>query len=124
MYLFFLAITILAFIFNVFLTTQSNQSKSETGVAPIVQLVFIVPILVLSSIIFFFTQNTHFGINSRGLFLLIPLILEVLYFAYTKDLFSVFSKESGGFLIRSYLYSIGLATIVVVIVHWIFDKIS
>lgn len=124
MYLFFLAIVILAFIFNIIFITQSSQAKSETGVAPIVQLVFIVPILVLSSIIFFFIQNTHFGINSRGLFLLIPLILEVLYFAYTKDLFSVFSKETGGFLIRSYLYSIGLATIVVVIIHWIFDKIS
>jgi hypothetical protein len=124
MYLFFLTITILAFIFNIIFITQSSQSKSETGVAPIVQLVSIVPIFVLSSIIFFFTQKTHFGINSRGLFLFIPLILEVLYFAYTKDLLSVFRKDIGGFLIRSYLYSIGLATIVVVIVHWIFDKIS
>jgi hypothetical protein len=123
MYLFFLAITILAFIFNIILITQNSQSKSEIGVAPIVQLVFIVPILVLSSIIFFFTQNTQIGLNSHGLFLFIPLILEVLYFAFTKDLFSIFSKETGGFLIRSYLYSIGLATIVVVIVHWIFDKI-
>lgn len=124
MYLFFLAITLLAFIFNIIFITQSSQSKSEIGVAPIVQLVFIVPILVLSSIIFFFTQNTYFGINSRGLFLFIPLILEVLYFAYTKDLLSIFSKELGGFLIRSYVYSIGLATMVVVIVHWIMGKFS
>lgn len=123
MYKFFLAISVLAFIFNIFLITQSNQAKSEVGVAPIIQLVFIVPIFVLSSIIFFFTQNTKVGIDSRGLFLLIPFLLEVIYFAYTKDLFSVFSKETDGFLVRSYLYSIGLATMVVGIVNWIMIKI-
>lgn len=124
MYLFFLTITTLAFIFNVILITQSSQSKSEIGVAPIIQLIFIIPILLLSSIIFFFTQNTPIGINSRWLFLLIPFVLEVLYFAFTKDLLSIFSKETGGFLIRSYLYSIGLATFVVIIVHLIMRKFS
>lgn len=123
MYIIFLAITILAFIFNIILITQSNQSKSETGVAPIIQLIFIVPILALSSLIFFFTQNTPIGINSRELFLFIPFVLEVLYFTFTKDLFSVFSKETGGFLVRTYLYSIGLATIMVIMVHWILVKI-
>jgi len=117
-YLFFLAITISAFIFNLILITQSSQSKNEIGIAPIVQFIFIIPILVLSSIIFFFAQNTQIGINSRGLFLFIPFVLELLYFAYTKDLLTIFSKETGGFLIRSYLYSIGLATLVAVIVHW------
>ncbi len=121
MYLFFLTITILAFIFNLIFITKSNESKSEIGVAPIVQLIFIVPILLLCSIIFFFTQNTQIGINNRWLFLLIPFVLEVLYFAFTKYLLSIFSREISGFLIRSYLYSIGLSTIVTVIVHWIFD---
>ena len=123
MYGFFLAISVLAFIFSIFLITQNNQAQSEIGVAPIIQLVFIAPIFVLSSIIFYFTQNTQLGINSRWAFLLIPFLLEVLYFAYTKDLFSVFSKETDGFLVRSYLYSIGLATMVVGIVNWIMIKI-
>ena len=123
MYLFFLATTILAFICNIILITQSSQSKSEVGVAPIIQLVFIVPILILSSIIFFFTQDTQVGVNSPRLFLLIPFALELLCFAFTKDLFCIFSKEAGGFLIRSYLYSIGLATVLMIIVHWIIVKI-
>lgn len=122
MYLFFLATTILAFIFNIIFITQSGQSKSEVGIAPIIQLIFTVPILILSSIIFFFTQYTQIGINSPGLFLLIPFTLELLYFAFTKDLFSIFSKETSGFLIRSYLYSIGLSTVLVIIVHWIMVK--
>ena len=118
-YFLFLAITILAFGFNILLVTQSNQSKSEVGVAPIVQLIFIVPILVLSSLIYFFIQNTNIGLNSRGLFLLIPLLLEVLYFTFTKDIFSIFNKDSGGFLVRSYVLSIGLATLFVGILYWI-----
>jgi hypothetical protein len=119
MYFFFLGIVGLALIFNIYLITNSKQSKSELGVAPIIQLIVAIPIFIVSSLIFYFMQNTNFGINSRGLFLLIPFILEISYFAFTKDLFSIFNQDSGGFLIRSYLYAIGLATIVIGILNWI-----
>jgi hypothetical protein len=120
MYYYFLTIAVLAFIFNIFFITQSSQSKSEVGVAPVVQLVFIIPIFVLSSLIFYFFQNTNFGINHRGLFLLLPFVLEMLYFAYTKDLFAIHKADTSGFLIRSYFYSICLATIVGGLLRWIF----
>lgn len=119
MYFFFLGIVGLALIFNIYLITNSKQSKSELGVAPVIQLIIAVPIFIVSSIIFYFMQNTNLGINSRGLFLLIPFMLEISYFAFTKDLFSIFNQDSGGFLIRSYLYSIGLATIIIGILYWI-----
>jgi hypothetical protein len=119
MYFFFLAIVGLALIFNIYLITNSKQSKSELGVAPVIQLIIAVPIFIVSSLIFYFMQNNNLGINARGLFLIIPFILEISYFAFTKDLFSIFNKDSGGFLIRSYLYSIGLATIMVGILNWI-----
>jgi hypothetical protein len=120
MYYYFLAISVLAFIFNIFFITKSSQSQSEVGVAPVIQLVFIIPIFVLSSLIFYFFQNTNFGINHRGLFLLLPFILEMLYFAYTKDLFTIHNADTGGFLIRSYFYAISLATMVVGLVKWVF----
>jgi hypothetical protein len=120
MYYYFLAIAVLAFIFNIFFITKSSKSQSEVGVAPVIQLVFIIPILVLSSLIFYFCQNTNWGISNRGLFLLLPFILEMLYFAYTKDLFNIHKVDTSGFLIRSYVYSIGLATVVVGLIKWIF----
>jgi hypothetical protein len=121
MYYYFLTIAVLAFIFNIFFITQSSQSQSEVGVAPVVQLVFIIPIFVLSSLIFYFFQNTNFGINHKGLFLLLPFVLEMLYFAYTKDLFMIHKADVGGFLTRSYVYSICLATIAGGLLRWIFS---
>jgi hypothetical protein len=120
MYYYFLTISVLAFIFNIFFITKSSQSQSEVGVAPVIQLVFIIPIFVLSSLIFYFLQNNNLVINHRGLFLLLPFALEILYFAYTKDLFTIHNTDVGGFLIRSYVYSIGLATIVGALARWMF----
>jgi hypothetical protein len=119
MYYYFLAIAVFAFIFNIFFITKSSQPQSEVGVAPVIQLVFIVPILVLSSLIFYFLQNTNFGINHKGLFLLLPFVLEILYFVYTKDLFTIHKANVGGFLIRSYVYSIGLATILGALINFV-----
>ncbi len=123
MYFLFLAIVGLAFLCNLYFITSGNQAKSETGVAPVIQLVLVIPIFIVSAIIFYFMQNTNLGTNSRGLFLLLPFVLEVLYFTFTKDLFSIFNKDLGGFLIRSYVYSIGLATILVWIFNWVLLKI-
>jgi hypothetical protein len=120
MYYYFLAIAAFAFIFNIFFITKSSQSQSEVGIAPVIQLVFIIPIFVLSSLIFYFFQNTNLGINHRGLFLLLPFILEMLYFAYTKDLFTIHNADTSGFLIRSYFYSISLATLAGALLKWIF----
>jgi hypothetical protein len=117
MYYYFLTISVLAFIFNIFFITKSSQSQSEVGVAPVIQLVFIIPIFVLSSLIFYFLQNTNFALNHGGLFLLLPFVLEMLYFAYTKDLFAIHNADTSGLLIRSYFYSISLATAVVALVN-------
>jgi hypothetical protein len=75
---------------------------------------------VLSSLIFYFLQNTNFALNNRGLFLLLPFVLEMLYFVYTKDLFTIHKPDVGGFLIRSYFYSISLATLAGALLRWIF----
>ncbi len=120
MYYYFLTIGVLAFILNIFFITKSSHTQSEIGVAPVIQLVFILPIFVLSSLIFYFLQNTNFGINYQGLFLLLPFVLEIIYFAYTKDLFDIHKTDASGFLIRSYVYSIGLATVFVGLINWIF----
>ena len=58
MYFLFLAIVGLAFIGNLYFITSGNQAKSETGVAPIIQLVIAIPILIVSAIIFYFMQCT------------------------------------------------------------------
>ena len=123
MYFLFLAIVGFAFILNVYFITSSNQPKSEVGIAPLIQLIVAIPIFIVCAIVFYFMQNTSIGINYRFLFLLLPFILEIFYFAFTKDLFSIFDVDSGGFIIKSYVYSIGLATIVVGLFNWILVKI-
>lgn len=110
MYFLYFSIVILAFIFSIFLITNGSQSGSEVGVGPVVQFVFTLPILLLSSALFYFTKNTAIGVNFHGAFICLPFLLEIMYFVVTKDLFSFFKSGSGGFLIRSYVYSIGLAT--------------
>jgi hypothetical protein len=121
MYFLYLSIVILAFIFNIFLVTQSNQPKSEVGIGPIIQLVFAIPILIISCAIFYFTKNTSLATNSQGLYILLPFLIEIVIFAFTKELFSVFKAD--GFLIRSYIYAIILATIIVCFLNWVWVKV-
>ena len=121
MHLLYLAIVILAFIFNVLIITNNNQVDSQVGVAPVIQLVFIIPIFIICSLIFYFTKNTSFGLNYKHFYILLPFLLEITFFAFTKDLFSIF--KSDGFVTRSYVLSIGLATIAVFFLNWLFVKI-
>jgi hypothetical protein len=111
MYFLYLCIVVLAFLFSIFLITSSSRPGSEVGAGPVIQMVFSIPILLLSSAVFYFTKNTALGTNFRVAFIAIPFILEIAYFLFTKDLFSIFQSDNGGFLIRSYMYSIGLATL-------------
>lgn len=123
MYFLYLSIVVLAFIFSIFFITNGNQPGSEVGVGPVVQLVFTLPILLLSSALFYFTKNTVLGINFHAAFIWLPFLLEIIYFVFTKDLFSIFKSGSGGFLIRSYVYSIGLATISTYFFNWLISKV-
>lgn len=120
MYFLYLIITVLAFIFNIFIVTNSTSGK-QVGIAPVIQLVFIIPIFISCSLIFYFTKNTNLGQNYQHLYILLPFLLEIAYFAFTKDLFSIFKAD--GFVIRSYVLSIGLATITVFFINWLFIKI-
>jgi hypothetical protein len=119
MYYLYIGIVILAFIFNILIITQS--SKPDIGVAPVIQMVMAIPILIISAAIFYFTKETTFTQNSHGLYILLPFLLEIAYFTFTKDIFSVFKAD--GFLIRSYVYAIGLATIAVYFLNWIWMKV-
>ena len=123
MYFLFLAIVGLAVILNIYFITSTNQYKNDVAAAPWIQILVTIPIFIVSAIVFFFMQNTDLGINYRSLFLLIPFVLELCFFAYSKDLFSIFEAGSGGFIIRSYMYSIGLATMSVGLLNWILVKI-
>lgn len=122
MYFLYLAIAILAFVFNILIATNSKgQSNGTMGVVPVVQLVFIIPIFVISSLIFYFTQSTSLGIDYQHLYILVPFLLEILFFAFTKELFTIFKAD--GFIIRSYILAIGLASITVFFLNWLFVKI-
>lgn len=120
MYLLYLAIAVLAFIFNIFIVTNSTAG-GQVGIAPIVQLVFIIPIFIICSLIFYFTKNTNFGQHYQFCYILLPFLLEISFFAFTKDLFSMFKTD--GFVTRSYVLSIGLATVTVFFLNWLFIKI-
>lgn len=120
MYFIYISIAVLAFIFNIFIATNS-KTADQMGVAPVIQLVFIIPIFILSSLFFYFTKNTSFGINYRHFYILMPFLLELLFFAFTKDLFDIFKAD--GFLTRSYVISISLATVAVFCLNWLFVKI-
>lgn len=119
MYFLYLLIAVLAFVFNIFIATSSKDS--QMGVVPVVQLVFIIPIFIICSLIFFFTKNTNFGLNYRHFYVLLPLLLEITYFAFTKDLFSFFKTD--GAIVRSYIIAISLATIAVYFLQWLYLKI-
>jgi hypothetical protein len=122
MYFLYLAIAVLAFIFNIFIVTNNKtQTDGQMGIVPVVQMVFIIPIFIICSLIFYFTKNTSFALNNQSLYILLPFLLEILFFAFTKDLFSMF--KSDGFITRSYIYSIGLATIATYFIHWFYVKI-
>lgn len=122
MYFLYLITAALTFIFNILIVTNSTtQTDGQMGIVPVVQLVFIIPIFIICSLIFYFTKNTNFGQNYQYLYILLPFLLEMIFFAYTKDLFSLFKAD--GFVTRSYILSIGLATIATFFLNWLFIKI-
>lgn len=123
MYFLYLSIVLLAFLFSILLITSGNRPGSEVGAGPVIQLVFTVPILLLSSALFYFTKNTALATNYRVAFIAVPFALEIAYLLFTKDLFSVFQSDSGGFLIRSYVYAIGLATMTAYVFNWLIAKL-
>ncbi|MFN3490395.1 MAG: hypothetical protein ACK4YV_14740 [Emticicia sp.] len=120
MYFLYLAIAILAFIFNIFIVTNS-PAGGQVGIAPVIQLVFIIPIFIICSLVYYFTKSTNFGSNYQHFYILLPFLLEITYFAFTKDLFDIFKADS--FVTRSYVLSIGLATIAVFCLNWLYLKI-
>ena len=122
MYFLYLIIVVLAFIFNILIVTSSTtQTDGQMGIVPVVQLVFIIPIFIICSLIFYFTKNTNFGQNYQYLYILLPFLLEIIFFAFTKDLFSMFKAD--GFVTRSYVLSIGLGTIATFVLYWLYLKI-
>jgi hypothetical protein len=88
---------------------------------PVVQMVFIIPIFIICSLVFYFTKNTSFGLSYHHFYILLPFLLEILFFAFTKDLFGIFKAD--GFVTRSYVIAISLATIAVYFLNWLYVKI-
>jgi uncharacterized membrane protein len=120
MYFILLGIVALAFVFNIFIVTQSSYPGSEVGVGPVIQMVIAIPLLLISALVYYFTKNQ----NINFWILLLPLFLELAYFAFTKDLFSMFGKDSGSFLIRSYVYAITLSTSLGIIIAWMLGVLT
>lgn len=120
MYFILLGIVILAFVSNIFIITKSSYPGGDVGAGPVIQLVIAIPLFLISALVYYFTKN----MNINFWILLLPLFLELAYFAFTKDLFSIFGKDSGSFLIRSYVYAIGLGTAVGVLVAWMFGLLT
>jgi uncharacterized membrane protein len=120
MYFILLGIIILALISNIFIVTKSSYPGSEVGVGPVIQLVIAIPLLLISALVYYFTKNMQINFW----ILLLPLFLELAYFAFTKDLFSMFGKDSGSFLIRSYVYAIALSTVVGILAAWLLGVLS
>lgn len=120
MYFILLSIVISAFLINIFIITKSSYPGGEVGVGPVIQMVMAIPLILISSLVYYFTKNS----NVNFWILMLPLALELLYFAYTKDLFNMFAKDSGSFLIRSYMYSISLATILGIVSAWFLGFLS
>ena len=89
---------------------------------PIIQLILAVPLFVIAALVFYFTKNME--TNTRTLVILLPTILQIAYFAFTKDLFSFFKQDTGGFLIRSYLYSIAGSTALGTLIAWVFGVLK
>lgn len=120
MYFLYFAIAVLAFIFNIFIVSNSTAG-GQVGIAPVIQLVFIIPIFIICSLVYYFTKSTNFGTNYQHFYILLPFLLEIAYFVFTKDLFGIFKAD--GFVIRSYVLSIGLATITAFSLNWLYLKI-
>jgi len=120
MYFILLGIVILAFVSNIFIVTKSSYPGGEVGAGPVIQLVIAIPLFLISALVYYFTKN----MNINFWILLLPLFLELAYFAFTKDLFSIFGKDSGSFLIRSYVYAISLGTLVGVLAAWMFGLLT
>ncbi|MEA5459798.1 hypothetical protein VB796_12145 [Arcicella sp. LKC2W] len=121
MYIFYLIIVVLAFVINIYLSTRTPKADGgESGVAPVVQMVIAIPIFLGSSLIFFLLHNTEIAKDFPVIFISLPLILEIVYFTFRKDIFKIFSSDFGGTLIRSYVSSIGLATIIGYVLYVIF----
>jgi hypothetical protein len=122
MYFLYITIAVLAFIFNILIVTNSKtQTDGQMGVVPVVQMVFIIPIFIICSLVFYFTKNTSFGLSYQHFYILLPFLLEILFFAFTKDLFGIFKTD--GFVTRSYVIAISLATIAVYFLNWLYVKI-
>jgi hypothetical protein len=108
MYFILLGIVILAFISNIFIVTKSSYPGGDVGAGPVIQLVITIPLFLISALVYYFAKNLQINFW----ILLLPLFLELSYFAFTKDLFTIFGKDSSSFLIRSYVYAISMSTLV------------
>lgn len=120
MYFILLGIVILAFVFNILIITKSSYPGGEVGSGPVIQLVIAIPLFLISALVYYFTKN----MNINFWILLLPLFLELAYFTFTKDLFSMFGKDAGSFLIRSYVYAISLGTLAGVLAAWMFGLLT
>jgi len=120
MYFILLGIVILAFVSNILIVTKSSYPGSEVGVAPVIQLIIAIPLFLISALVYFFTKNMQINLW----IMMLPLFLEIAYFAFTKDLFNIFGKDTGAFLIRSYIYAIALSTVVGILVAWMLGVLS
>jgi hypothetical protein len=120
MYFILLGIVILAFVSNILIITKSSYPGSKVGVGPIIQLIVAIPLFLISALVYYFTKNMQINFW----ILLLPLFLEIAYFTFTKDLFNIFGKDNGAFLIRSYIYAISLSTAVGILAAWMLGVLS
>ncbi|PWK17017.1 hypothetical protein LV89_04571 [Arcicella aurantiaca] len=121
MYIIYLIIVVLAFVINIYLLTKNPKADGgQSGVAPVVQMVIGLPMFLGSSLIFFLLHNTEVAKDFPAIFIPLPLILEIVYFTFTKDIFKIHSPDFDGKLIRSYVVSTALATVIGYVLHSIF----
>jgi hypothetical protein len=91
MYSVLLGIIVLAFVKNIFMVTKSTFPGGDVGVGSVIQVVIAIPIFLISALVYYFTKN----ININLWILLLPLFLELAYFAFTKNLFSIYGKDAA-----------------------------
>lgn len=119
MYFLYLGIVILAFLFSIyFITNSSEYPASQVGIGPIIQLLFAVPIFLISCLLFYFLGNSENPFLSNFHLLFVPLILELGYLGITKQLNGFFKKEAGNFLIRCSVYSMIVATFIMMVINY------
>ena len=116
-YFILLGIVVVAFFLSIYFATNGSNASSSIGVSPVIQLVLSVPLFIISVVFFLIFKNIALPINTRLLTLLLPFILEIGYFTFTKDIFGVF--KSDGLVIRIYLYSISISSILGVLAAWL-----